>query len=243
MYQYIVSSAQNALERKAVSTFLSKQNEIPVYLVSRVVGIPPRRSYDTHHLIRVYCIAWALAAGHCIMLHCIVFCCVLYWLTFGNSEKKNVNSCVRSQWQLDKLKHLCIIQQNTLNLNKCSPPPPARPRLPPPKPLVGPRAALGMTWEGVPSIRLLLEDRPIHGPISSPNDDAGGGNAGLAARTGTLLKHPAKVWYLLLCCSGVVLRFFYLLNLTFRLKLHPYCCTWKSTATPFFFFYKTLCFA
>ncbi|CAM9801570.1 unnamed protein product [Scytosiphon promiscuus] len=53
----------------------------------------------------------------------------------------------------------------------------------------GPRAALGMTWEGVPSIRVLLSG-------DSSAADGKGGAAGQArpdeARTATLLKHPAQ---------------------------------------------------
>lgn len=54
--------------------------------------------------------------------------------------------------------------------------------------LVEPRAALGMTWEGVPSVRLLLAD--------APSDVAAGAEQGsgeVTARTATLLKHPAQV--------------------------------------------------
>eukprot|EP00903_Cladosiphon_okamuranus_P012947 g12088.t1 len=53
----------------------------------------------------------------------------------------------------------------------------------------GPRAALGTTWEGVPSIRVALADCPGGG-----GGIAGAGQAGgdASARTATMLKHPVQ---------------------------------------------------
>lgn len=63
------------------------------------------------------------------------------------------------------------------------------PRLHSPNAAAGPRAALGMTWEGVPSIRLLLEeDRPA---TLDPSEAASATRT--YGRTATLLKHPAQV--------------------------------------------------
>ncbi|CAM9669472.1 unnamed protein product [Ectocarpus sp. 12 AP-2014] len=60
----------------------------------------------------------------------------------------------------------------------------------------GPRAALGLTWEGVPSIRVLLaEDSAAAGGASGSGDTGGAehGTVGEATpRTATLLKHPAQ---------------------------------------------------
>lgn len=55
----------------------------------------------------------------------------------------------------------------------------------------GPRAALGMTWEGVPSIRVALADCP---GIGGGGGVAGAGQGGSepSARTATILKHPAQ---------------------------------------------------
>ncbi|CAN0281176.1 unnamed protein product [Ectocarpus sp. 6 AP-2014] len=50
----------------------------------------------------------------------------------------------------------------------------------------GPRAALGLTWEGVPSIRVLIAEASYAG-------GADHGTVGEASpRTATLLKHPAQ---------------------------------------------------
>eukprot|EP00752_Nemacystus_decipiens_P005384 g4881.t1 len=61
----------------------------------------------------------------------------------------------------------------------------------------GPRAALGMTWEGVPSIRVALADCPGTGGSSGGGivggiASAGRGGGVTSARTATILKHPAQ---------------------------------------------------
>ncbi|CAM9924956.1 unnamed protein product [Ectocarpus sp. 4 AP-2014] len=60
----------------------------------------------------------------------------------------------------------------------------------------GPRAALGLTWEGVPSIRVLLAEDSAAAGGASGIGDAGGADHGTVAeatpRTATLLKHPAQ---------------------------------------------------
>ncbi|CAM9630520.1 unnamed protein product [Ectocarpus fasciculatus] len=60
----------------------------------------------------------------------------------------------------------------------------------------GPRAALGLTWEGVPSIRVLLAENSTAAGGASGSGDAGGAGhgavSGASPRTATLLKHPAQ---------------------------------------------------
>ncbi|CAN0413954.1 unnamed protein product [Ectocarpus sp. 12 AP-2014] len=60
----------------------------------------------------------------------------------------------------------------------------------------GPRAALGLTWEGVPSIRVLLAEDSAAAGGASGSGDAGGADHGTVGeatpRTATLLKHPAQ---------------------------------------------------
>lgn len=60
----------------------------------------------------------------------------------------------------------------------------------------GPRAALGLTWEGVPSIRVLLAEDSAAAGGAIGSGDAGGADHGTVGeaspRTATLLKHPAQ---------------------------------------------------
>ncbi|CAN0314761.1 unnamed protein product [Ectocarpus sp. 6 AP-2014] len=60
----------------------------------------------------------------------------------------------------------------------------------------GPRAALGLTWEGVPSIRVLIAEASAAAGGASGSGAAGGADHGTVGeaspRTATLLKHPAQ---------------------------------------------------
>lgn len=61
----------------------------------------------------------------------------------------------------------------------------------------GPRAALGMTWEGVPSIRVLLSDSGSASPGNGDGHHEGSSSqqhgTKITRRSATLLKHPAQV--------------------------------------------------
>ena len=91
-----------------------------------------------------------------------------------------------------------------------------------------------MTWEGVPSIRVVLEDSLAGGAGGggagggggSGSGSSGQGQKGVTARTATLLKHPARVIIgtiiiYLFCGYQVVSPRSYRLIMTIILQGHP----------------------
>lgn len=70
-----------------------------------------------------------------------------------------------------------------------------------------PRVALGMTWESVPSIRLLLGTRHSSRTSEGYEEEEGRIPSGRPeARVATLLKHPAQVGFHALLTSSLVGR-------------------------------------